>query len=348
MNPQINYQTGAILFRQLAAAKRHGLPHREVLEILGRDPELFGKDRPAIAALLRLIDEGEALSAGLLRLPELVTFETAELIRLAEAKGTEAQTLDAIADDYARQAEGSQALRAALAWPAGLAVILSLLVALMMIFVIPSFKELYSGMGAALPAPTLLVMAISDLLVGWWWLLLLMLAVFVGLCRRGKLPPSLVATAASAVLALPFARGYLVHRFLERLTGWLQVGLDDRALMLSGLRHLASNTHMPPFVACLRQLQERLQSDGPLSAALENLPPLPLRMPLLVQLGEKMGNTLPALQQLAQLAEADLQLSLPRFGRGLFTLLYIVLGIIIAIVVIALYLPIFKMSSLIV
>lgn len=345
MKPLLSHTAAVLLFRQLAAATRNGLPYRETLEILAQDPEMFGRDYPAVQTLARHLAQDGALSAALHRLPELVAPETALLVKAGEAHGNLAQILDAIADDYTDLAQRKTAVRAALFWPAVIGFAVVALVGFMMVFVVPAFKSLYGSFGADLPGPTLFVMAVSDFTVGWWWAIAALAVAFLFLKRSRMLPPGLATAAQRIMLGIPFLRLYLVRAFAARTANWLRAAHRSQPLLLAAVQHVRATTAIAPFALCLLELEARLATASALSQALVGLSPLPKRLPLLVQLGEKTGDVDSALAQAADFAEAERAAGLALFERGLVLSIYCILGVIVALVAIAMYLPIFKMGE---
>lgn len=347
MKTTITASAAAILFRQLGAAERQRLPLAEVLDILCQDQELFGQDQLAVQLLARLLREGQSLSAALAQLPELMPPATAELIQTAERQGKLAATLDEIADDYARQAQGRSALRAAIGWPIVLAIGIGLLVSLLMIFVIPTFKDLFQSFGADLPLLTLGLVWVSDAFANFWWLLLLAAILLFVAWRRDLLPLQALRKAEQLWLSIPFVRPYFVRRFATRMARWLRLCRDDQALLLASLRHVRGTERFDCFRACAAELEARLAEGQSLGAALAHNAPLPQRLALFVQLGEKLGDSAPALDQVIAMSERETADALSQFERGLTISSYLALGLLVGIIVIAIYLPIFKMGSVI-
>ncbi len=344
MNKMISNATGMLLFRQLAAATRNRLPYHETLHILAQDPDMFGRDFPAVEALSRQLADGSALSAALQRLPELVPPETADLVRTAEGKGSLAQILDAIADDYTELEQRRISVRAALLWPLTITVVAVLLVFLLMIFLIPQYETLFESFGSALPLPTRILIAISHAFASWGWIFVVLLVVLFLLQRSNKLPPAFALVVQRLLLGVPYLRKYLVQAFTVRVITWIRAAHGDPELMLSALRHLRATTAFSTFALCLLNLEARLAGQ-PLSQALLGLWPLPKRVALLMQLGEKGGDALGALAQVADFSESERMAGLARFERFLILAVYCVLGVTVGLIVVAMYLPIFAMGG---
>ena len=345
MSQYISYATSSLLFRQLAAASRSNLPYGEVLQILSQDPEMFGRDTVAVQALANQFSNGDALSSALLKLPELVCAETAELVKTAETQGSLAGVLDNIADDLTELEQRRTAIRQVMAWPAIILAIASILIAMMMIFVIPAFSSLFASFGADLPTPTLMIMGISDFVVRWWWLMAALIAALVISVRLNKLPHRIRLFAERAVLGIPLARKYLVQAFASRTVNWLKVVHHDPKLLLAALHHLRATTSVMSFQLCLVNLESRLAGNMPLGQALTDLDPLPKRVALLMQLGEKVKDIDGALDQIADFSEAERLSKLAGLERWFILCIYVFLGTSVGLFVIGMYLPIFKMGQ---
>jgi type IV pilus assembly protein PilC len=347
MQPIIQYETGAILFRQLAAAVRQGAPVNEVVDILGRDPDLFRKDQAAIETLSQFLADGVALSSALLQLPELVARETAELIRAGEETGSLSVVFDALADDYMSRSQGRSTLVTASTLPAALLAGIFIITACALIFVIPAFKDVYSTFGADLPAPTMLLIGISDVFVELWWILLPGLVAAIVAYRRGRLPEAWIDALHRAVMSFGFARRYVVTGFVGQLVSWLRIGVLYPAVLSAALAHLRATHRTQVLRLCVDRIRQSLGEGQPLSVALEGVQPLPARLSLMVRLGERMQNVDDVLAQFAELGRNDAEVVLSRFERGLSTVLYILFGLTVGTIVIALYLPIFKLGSVV-
>lgn len=345
MKTYISIYAAAILFHQLAAAERQRLPLHEVLDIINQDQDLFGQDRAAVQLLARLLREGQPLSAALMQLPELVKPETAALIQVAERNGRLAATLEEIAEDYANRGQGRRTLYSTMSWPIVMAIGISLLLSMMMIFVVPAFKDVFQGFGTELPVLTQLMIWVSDAIANYWWLFLLAgLLLFIA-WWRDLVPIQVGRRLEQLWLAIPFVRPYFVRRFVTRIVRWVKLGLNDQELLLASLRHVHATERIHAFCTCAAALESRLLQGKSLSAALTELPPLPLRLSLFLQLSEKLGNS-DALDQVIAMSEQETADALSRFERGLTISTYMAFGILVGMIVIAIYLPIFKMGSI--
>jgi len=160
----------AIFTRQLATMMKAGVPLLQAFDIVGR-----GNPNPSVTRLLNEIrtdvETGSSLSAAFRKFPLYFDSLYCNLVEAGEAAGI----LDQLLDRLATYMEKTEALRSkiksAMMYPIAVLVVAFVVVAVIMIFVIPAFKEVFTSFGADLPAPTLVVMAISEFFVKWWWLI---------------------------------------------------------------------------------------------------------------------------------------------------------------------------------
>ena len=334
----------AALFRQLAAAQRGGLALHDALAILAKDPELGRNHAALISDLGSQLSAARPLSGALESHRAIFGPEATELIRAAESESALAEALDLLATDYELRALQRSAVRGALAWPAAIAVVLVLLVALVMLFVVPAFKQVFASFGADLPAATLLLMGIANALGEYWyvWVALIVLVALYAL-RGGTLPGR--AWLDRGLLRLPFVRPYLVKTFVARLSRALGAAVDSRLPLAPALAYLRATTGNRRLTESAAALEAQVRAGKGLAAAVRESAHLPGQLAVALELGERSNNLGPALRQLVAFSEGDAARSLMRLQQAALITTYLCLGIIVAFVVIALYLPIFSMGA---
>ena len=160
----------ALFTRQMATMMKAGVPLLQAFDIVGR-----GNTNPSVTRLLADIradvETGTSLNAAYRKHPMYFDSLYCNLVEAGEAAGI----LEALLDRLATYMEKTEAIKSkiksALMYPISVIVVAFIVVTIIMIFVIPAFKEVFSSFGADLPAPTLFVMGISDVFVQWWWLI---------------------------------------------------------------------------------------------------------------------------------------------------------------------------------
>ncbi|HYM86637.1 MAG TPA: type II secretion system F family protein, partial [Pseudoxanthomonas sp.] len=154
--------------RQLATMMKSGVPLLQAFDIVGK-----GHSNPAVARLLmdikNEVETGNSLNAAFRKYPLHFDALFCNLVGAGEQAGILDSLLDRLATYKEKILAIKSKIKAALFYPVSIIVVAFIITAIIMIFVIPAFKDLFSNFGADLPAPTLFVMAISDVFVEWWW-----------------------------------------------------------------------------------------------------------------------------------------------------------------------------------
>lgn len=341
MNATVAPAAASLLFRQLAIAADAGLPLADVLGALASDPEVFGDDHPPIALLADALTASPRLSAALQALPELFSAELVAMVAAAEERSRLPAVLDALARDFALIAESRAAVRAATIWPRYLGSLYLVLLLVMTMTVIPQFKNLYSAFGTELPAPTRVLVAISDAMVSFGWVLALALIVLFLL--RKRLPRGLRAALQGALF--PGYSAYRIGRFSARLALWLAACKGETELLRAALRHLAVDAGFAPLEASVASLDSRLAAGLSVPDALDGLPLLPRYLSRLERLAARVPDATATLDHLVHLSNDYSAISRERFTRRLTLASYLIVGAALGATIIAMYLPIFKLSG---
>lgn len=323
-----------LLFRQLAMAARSDLPLREVLAILREDPSPHG---PLLALLAKRLDEGASLPEALASARQVFSSETVDFVRAAEANAMLPAALDALAADYARRAASRRALWKAVYWPAALSIVFAMLLFVVLIFVIPAFKSVYADFGAELPAPTLLLVKISDFVLDYWlWLVLTLgaAAVLLQIFRR------------HTVLWLPLIHPFRERVFRLRLAAMLALASGAGSSFVSAaLAHLGATAPAGRASRWIDPLVERLGAGADLFRAMRETAHVPRRVAAILELGSRTGNMAGARAYIDSWCQAEFDEALARFEADILVAAYAVIGLALAITVMALYLPIFKLGA---
>lgn len=160
----------AIFTRQLATMMKAGVPLLQAFDIVGR-----GNSNPSVTKLLNDIrtdvETGTSLSAAFRKFPLYFDNLYCNLVEAGEAAGILEQLLDRLAVYMEKTEAIKSKIKSALMYPISVLVVAFVVVAVIMIFVIPAFKQVFSSFGADLPAPTLIVIAMSEFFVKYWWLI---------------------------------------------------------------------------------------------------------------------------------------------------------------------------------
>lgn len=333
--------------RQLATMMKAGVPLLMSFDIVGK-----GHSNPAVAKLLMDIksdvETGSSMSAAFRKYPLHFDALFCNLIGAGEQAGI----LDTLLDRLATYKEKIQAIKSkiksALFYPISIIVVAFVIVAVIMIFVIPAFKDLFDGFGAELPAPTLIVMAISEIFVQWWW------AIF-GAIGGGvwfffytwKRSLTMQATMDRLILKVPvfgpLVRKATIARWSRTLATMFSAGVP----LVEALDSVAGAAGNRVYYDATKKIQSEISTGTSLTVAMQNTNVFPNMVIQMTSIGEESGSLDSMLSKVADFFEAEVDDAVDALASLMEPVIMVVLGTIIGGLVVAMYLPIFKMGSVI-
>jgi type IV pilus assembly protein PilC len=333
--------------RQLATMLKSGVPLLQAFDIVGK-----GHDNPAVARLLMDIktdvETGSSLEQAFRKYPLYFDELFCNLIGAGEAAGI----LDSLLDRLATYKEKIQAIKSkiksALFYPVSIIVVAFVITAVIMIFVIPAFKELFSSFGADLPAPTLVVMAMSDFFVQWWW------AIFGGIggglywffytWKRSK---SLQRTMDTLMLKLPIFGPLVRKATIARWTRTLSTMFAAGVPLVEAFDSVAGAAGNAVYFDATKAIQREVTTGSSLTVAMQNTNVFPAMVLQMVAIGEESGSIDSMLSKVADFYEAEVDDAVEALSSLMEPIIMVVLGTLIGGMVIAMYLPIFKMGQVV-
>ena len=333
------------ILSELAVMLRAGLPLDRALRVLrGMD------HRPAVAQLIEQILEsvkgGAALSKALADHPRLFGPFVVQMVRAGEASGQMSEVLTRLVEHLERLAALRASLISALTYPAILLTVAVLSVMAMLGFVVPQFEALFLDMGDALPWPTQIVLALSQGFQTWglWWIVGGFLAL-AGLLRALQ-NPAVRARLQAWALRLPVVGGLLLRADLGRFARTLGTLLTQGVSLLPALEIARQTVGAEPVRAALEPVAAAMKGGGRMAEALQNtglVAPLAIN---LVRVGEETGRLDAMLLEIARLADRDVENGIKRGLSLVEPLLIIVLGLLIAVIIVAILMGILSVNDL--
>ena len=333
--------------RQLATMMKAGVPLLQSFDIVGK-----GHSNPAVAKLLLDIksdvETGSSMSAAFRKYPLYFDALFCNLIGAGEQAGI----LDTLLDRLATYKEKIQAIKSkiksALFYPISIIVVAFVIVAVIMIFVIPAFKELFSSFGADLPGPTLVVMAISDFFVAWWWAIFS--SIGFGLWfffYTWKRSLSMQATMDRLILKIPvfgpLIRKATIARWARTLATMFSAGVP----LVEALDSVAGAAGNRVYYDATKKVQSEISTGTSLTVAMQNTNVFPNMVLQMTAIGEESGALDSMLGKVADFFEAEVDDAVDALASLMEPVIMVVLGTLIGGLVVAMYMPIFKMGSVI-
>ena len=333
--------------RQLATMMKAGVPLLQSFDIVGK-----GHSNPAVSKLLQDIksdvETGSSMSAAFRKYPLYFDTLFCNLIGAGEQAGILDTLLDRLATYKEKIIAIKSKIKSALFYPISIIVVAFVIVAIIMIFVIPAFKELFSSFGADLPTPTLVVMAISDVFVHWWW------AIFGSIgfglwffFYTWKRSVSMQATMDRLILKIPVFGPLIRKATIARWSRTLATMFSAGVPLVEALDSVAGAAGNRVYYDATKKIQSEISTGTSLTVAMQNTNVFPNMVLQMTAIGEESGALDSMLSKVADFFEAEVDDAVDALASLMEPLIMVVLGTLIGGLVIALYMPIFKMGQMV-
>lgn len=337
----------AIFTRQLAVMMKAGVPLLQAFEIVGR-----GAANPAVQRLLMEvkadIEQGNSLTQSFAKHPRQFDTLYCNLVEAGEAAGILEGVLDRLAIYKEKTLAIKGKIKSALFYPVAVIVVGFVITAAIMIFVIPAFKELFSSFGANLPAPTLIVMKLSDIFVSYWWLIFGTIGGafygFMELWRRSKKVQRIMDIV---LLRLPIFGTVIEKATLARWTRTLATMFAAGVPLVEALESVGGAAGNQLFVEATDKIRAQVATGTGLTVAMQETNRFPNMVLQMAAIGEESGSLDSMLGKVADFYEREVDDAVDALASLMEPMIMVVLGTLIGGLVIAMYLPIFKMGSVV-
>jgi type IV pilus assembly protein PilC len=266
--------------------------------------------------------------------------------------GEQAGILDSILDRLAVYKEKILALKgqikSALFYPATVIVVATVVVAIIMWFVIPSFKEVFTGFGADLPWLTLFVVAISDWFVKYWWIVLgVPIVAFLILAYCWKKFPGLKHWIDRISLKIPVLGEVLEKAAVARWTRTLATMFAAGVPLVDALTSVAGAAGNQVFADATKKIQTNVSTGTALTVAMEDTAVFPTMALQMTRIGEETGALDAMLSKVADFYEREVDDAVAALSSLIEPIMIVFLGVVIGTIVVAMYLPIFKLGAVV-
>jgi type IV pilus assembly protein PilC len=331
--------------RQLATMLKSGVPLLQAFDIVGK-----GHANPSVSRLLLAIktdvETGSSLASAFRKFPLYFDNLFCNLV----AAGEQAGILDSLLDRLATYKEKTLAIKSkiksALFYPVSIIVIAFVITAVIMIFVIPAFKNLFSSFGADLPGPTLVIMAISDFFVTYWYGVLgIPIGGVYGFFYAWKRNKKLQDAMDRIMLKLPIFGKLLRIAAIARWSRTLSTMFAAGVPLVEAFDSVAGAAGNVVYYDATKAIQREVSSGTSLTAAMQGTDQFPSMVIQMTQIGEEAGSLDSMLSKVADFYEAEVDDAVEALSSLMEPAIMVVLGTLIGGMVVAMYLPIFKMGE---
>ncbi|MEY4429095.1 MAG: hypothetical protein RLZZ182_1784 [Pseudomonadota bacterium] len=337
----------AVFTRQLATMMRAGVPLLQSFDIVSR-----GATNPRVGKLLNDIrtdvETGTSLSQAFRKHPMYFDALYCNLVEAGEAAGILESLLDRLATYQEKTLAIKQKIKGAMTYPIAVLVVAFIVVSIIMIKVIPSFKDVFASFGAELPAPTLLVISMSEFFVDYWW------AIFGGLggglfmfFQTWKRSVPMQKRMDRILVKLPVFGPLLYKSAVARWTRTLATMFAAGVPLVDALDSVggASGNHI--FIEATENIQRDVSTGTSLTNAMQTTNIFPVMVLQMTAIGEEAGSLDAMLNKAADIYEEEVDEMVKALSSLMEPIIITILGGLIGGIVVAMYLPIFKIGSVI-
>ncbi|MBK9326680.1 MAG: type II secretion system F family protein [Thiobacillaceae bacterium] len=337
----------ALFTRQLATMLKAGVPLLQAFDISARSH--------ANASLQRLlgdiksdVETGSSMSVAFRKYPKYFDGLYCNLVYAGEQAGILDTVLDRIASYKEKMLAIKGKIKSALFYPAIVLTVAFIITAGIMIFVIPAFKDLYGKSGQDLPALTMLVMTISDAFVNYWYMIFGAIGLAVaGILRAWQRSPALRARMDAWILKVPVFGPLIekatVSRWARTFSSMFSAGVP----MVEALDSVAGAAGNHVFMEATMKIKTQVATGSSLAVCLQTAGVFPNMLIQMVSIGEESGSLDSMLSKVADYYEREVDEAVAGISSLMEPFIMVILGTLIGGIVIAMYLPIFKMGSVI-
>lgn len=331
--------------RQMATMMKAGVPLLQSFDIVGK-----GHANPAVARLLMSIktdvETGSSLAAAFRKFPLHFDALFCNLVAAGEQAGILETLLDRLANYKEKILAIKSKIKAALFYPIAIVVVAFVITAVIMIFVIPAFKQVFTNFGADLPAPTLFVMGVSDFFVKFWYLIFTVAIGgtwgFLELWKR-SVPVQIFMDRLS--LKIPVFGDLIRKSTIARWTRTLSTMFAAGVPLVEALDSVGGASGNYVYQQATKEIQRKVSTGTSLTTSMQEANVFPNMVIQMVLIGEESGALDSMLGKVADFFEAEVDDAVDALSSLMEPMIMVVLGVVIGGMVIAMYLPIFKIGQ---
>ena len=347
MGKSIKPKDLAIFTRQLATMMKAGVPLLQAFDIVGR-----GNPNPSVTKLLNDIrtdvETGTSLSVAFRKYPLYFDNLYCNLIEAGESAGILDQLLDRLAVYMEKTEAIKSKIKSALMYPISVLIVAFVVTAVIMIFVVPAFKEVFSNFGADLPGPTLVVIAISEIFVKYWWLIFGGLGsgfyFFMQAWRRNE---KMQHVMDRIMLKMPIFGTLVDKSCIARWTRTLATMFAAGVPLVEALDSVGGAAGNSVYEIATKKIQQEISTGTALTVAMTNANIFPSMVLQMCAIGEESGSIDHMLSKAADFYEAEVDDMVAGISSLMEPIIIVILGTVIGGIVVAMYLPIFKLGQVV-
>ena len=337
----------AFFSRQMAIMMKSGVPIVSSLEIIGsghKNPRM----RKLVESVRTDIEGGSSLYEAISRHPVQFDELYRNLVRAGEGAGVLETVLDTIAT-YKENIEGLKGkIKKALFYPAMIVAVAIIVSAILLLFVVPQFEEVFSSFGAELPAFTQIIVSASRFMVSYWWALLgvVLISIF-GFIYAYKRSPTMQHTMDRWILKVPVIGQIMNNSAIARFARTTAVTFKAGVPLVEALGIVAGATGNKVYEEAVLRMRDDVSVGYPVNMAMKQVNLFPHMVVQMTAIGEEAGALDTMLFKVAEYYEQEVNNAVDALSSLLEPMIMVFIGIIVGGMVIGMYLPIFKLGAVV-
>lgn len=337
----------AVFTRQLATMMRAGVPLLQAFDIVAR-----GATNPRLTRLLNDIrqdvETGTSLSASFRKHPMYFDALYCNLVEAGEAGGILEALLDRLAIYQEKTVAIKNKIKSALTYPIAVLTVAFVVVAVIMIFVVPAFKDVFTSFGADLPAPTLMIIWLSEFFVAYWWAMFGAIGgglyFFIQTWKRSEV---MQKRMDRLLLKIPVFGGLMYKSAVARWTRTLSTMFAAGVPLVEALDSVGGASGNAVFAEATEQIQRDVSTGSALTTSMQTTGIFPTMVLQMASIGEESGSLDHMLAKAAEFYEDEVDEAVKALSSLMEPFIIVILGTVIGGIVVAMYLPIFKIGSVV-
>jgi type IV pilus assembly protein PilC len=335
----------AVFSRQLATMLKAGVPLVQSFDIIGK-----GHDNPSMQVLLlgikADIEGGDTLAEALNKRPLYFDELFCNLVESGEQAGVLETLLDKIATYKEKTESIKKKIKKALTYPIAVIVVAFVVTAILLIFVVPVFEDLFKGFGADLPAFTKMVINMSAWMQEWWWIVVGIIGAFIyvfGYFKKRSRPFNHFLD--KLLLRIPVVGMILNKSAIARFSRTLSTMSAAGVPLVEALESVAGACGNIIYAEAVLKMREDVATGQRLQYAMQQVNLFPHMVQQMVAIGEESGSIDAMLSKVADFYEEEVDNLIDNLSSLMEPLIMVILGILVGGLIVAMYLPIFKMGA---
>lgn len=344
---RITQEDITVFTRQLATMMKAGLPLMQAFEIVAR-----GHSNPSMTEMLMQIraevEQGSALGKSFSKYPKYFDRFYCNLVAAGETGGV----LEGLLDKLAVYKEKTQAIKkkvkTALTYPTAIVVVAVVLIFVMMMFVLPAFKEVYSGMGAELPGLTQIVMNISDLFVEYGWIMIVgLILMCFGIYKLHEKSPTFQKRVDAMMLKLPILGPIVRKATIARWSRTTSTLFAAGVPLVEALDSVAGAAGNILYEEATQDIRAKVTQGLSLTSSMQATEMFPNMVVQMAAIGEESGSLDDMLNKAAEFYEEEVDNAVAQLSSLMEPIIMVVLGSVIGVLLVAMYLPLFNLGNVV-